>query len=166
MERFDPVQGLEGSASLPLQQPTATSFGVPLLPNVAQGPGLTGASAVSTLGGGAYEASVSYPGSSGSPPPLLSPTSRHLSAAIGPVGSSSVSPVNAADLGLNALNESLASLALSSSQGSASGSSAIGGSGGSGAGAVAGAIPFYSAFSPDSNGVVSVGAAQSSLFSP
>ena len=165
LEPYESVQSAVGSttsaASLPLQPPGAASFSVSLLPNVAQGPLLAGASAVSTLGGGVYAAPIGYPGASGSPPPILSPTSRHLGAAIGPIGPS-VSPVNAADLGLNALNESLASLALSSSQGSATGSSVIGGAGGGGGGAVVGA--FYT-FPPDSN-KAAVGAAQTSLFSP
>ena len=172
LEQFDSVQSAGGSslpsASLPLQPSTAASpFGGSLLPNVPHAGSLTGTSAVSTLGGGVYEAPVAYPGPSGSPPPILSPTSRYLGAVIGPVGSPSVSPpVHAVDLGLNALNDSLASLHLISSQGSSSsGSNGIGGAGGGGGSAAVGSA-FYSAFPSEPNRAVSVGAAQSSLFPP
>ena len=115
-------------------------------------------SAVSTLGGGVYEGGGAaggggYPGSA-SPPPLLSPSSRQLGAAIGPVAAAyphhpsaySEAQLNA-DLGLNALNQSLSSLSVSSGQQQGTGS---GGDGGGG--------PFYSGYPSESNGSLGVGA--------
>ena len=150
------------------------------------GPGMHGqlqgggaVSAVSTLGGGVYDgAGIGGPGgypTSSSPPPLLSPTSRQLGPAIGPVGGGfphhpaayGETPLSS-DLGLSALNQSLSALSVSGGQQQGPGSTGESGGGGVGS-------PFYSTFPPESNGssgVSTVGGGGShqsqgsSLFSP